>query len=312
MKIVENISDLDRIENTCITVGTFDGVHLGHSKIFETLFTKAKECGCRSVILTFDPHPRLVVSKNFKIKLLTSLDEKRKLIENFDIDIMIIQKFTSEFAKQTSQEFVENYLIKKIGLKHFIIGHDHKFGNNRGGDETKLKELGTLHDFAVTTVEPVLINEQIVSSTTIRNLLSAGEVGKSNLMLGRNYSFTGIVVSGATRGKILGFPTANLNILDEYKLIPQTGVYAVECLLNDEKLFGIMNIGYRPTFETDGDLVIEVHLFEFNRDIYGQKLEVNLLKKLRDERKFNSKEELIYQIEKDKKQAIQFIGALIN
>lgn len=312
MQIYKNISDLPKDKNTVVTVGTFDGVHLGHQNIFEKLKLSADENGYRSVIITFDPHPRTVVSNDFNLKLLTTFDEKIDVLYDFDIDSLVIINFTEEFAKLDSEEFIKDYLVDGIAIKEFVIGHDHKFGKNRDGGENTLKLLGDKYGFDVLPVAPVQIEDEIISSTKIRNLLLDGELILANKMLGRNYFFDGIIVSGATRGRILGFPTANINISDEYKLIPKTGVYAVECLLEKEIVYGVMNIGFRPTFEEHGSLVIEVHLFDFNREVYGQKISVKLLNRLRDEIKFSSKEELVYQIERDKRKAIQIIGSLIN
>ena len=190
--------------------------------------------------------------------------------------------------------------------------HDHKFGKDRLGNEAKLREYGKKYNFSVSAVEAVYMDNTLISSTNIRNLIREGKLNEANKLLGRNYKFTGTVIPGSTRGKLLGFPTANISTENKNKLIPLKGVYAVKCQLKGETIYGVMNIGTRPTFEEDGKLVIEVHLFDFNREIYGEKLKIELVRRIRDEVKFNSKEELIYQIEKDKKMAIQILGSLIN
>lgn len=312
MQIFKQFSDIPKDKNTVLTVGTFDGVHIGHQDIFKKIKETADRDGLRSLIVTFDPHPRSVVSKDYNLKLLTTFDEKVKVLSNFDIDGLLVIHFTEDFAKNSSEKFIEEYLVNRVGLSEFVIGHDHKFGKGRGGDESLLRELGPEFDFGVTAVPPVMLNDYTISSTLIRNALLDGDLELANKGLGRFYSFTGFIVQGATRGRILGFPTANIEIASKNKLIPANGVYAVECSLDNKKIYGVMNIGTRPTFENNGDLVIEVHLFNFDENVYDKEIEVRLVERLRNEKKFESKEELIYQIERDKKKAIQILGKLIN
>lgn len=312
MQIFRDFSEVPKNNNTVLTVGTFDGVHKGHYGIFKKIEETAKDKNFRSLIVTFDPHPRSVVSKNFDLKLLTTFNEKVAVLSKFDIDGLLVINFTNEFAKNTSEKFIEDYLVNQIGISEFVIGHDHKFGKGRGGDEELLRELGPKFNFGVTAVPPVEQDNIVISSTLIRNALTDGNLDIANKGLGRFYSFTGSIVSGATRGRILGFPTANIELAEKSKLIPAKGVYAVQCVVEGKTVYGVMNIGNRPTFEKDGDLVIEVHLFHFEKDIYKKDIEVRLVERLRDEKKFESKEELVYQIEKDKKKAIQILGKLIN
>lgn len=312
MQVYRNLDEIENNKATVLTVGTFDGVHLGHKFIFEKLKEISDRKNLRSVVVTFSPHPRTVVSQSFDLKLLTTFDEKTEVLSNIGIDNLVVVKFDEAFSKLTSREFIEIYLVNKIGLSEFVIGHDHKFGKDRGGDELKLRELGEQLNFNVKTVGPVSVDDSIISSTKIRNALSDGELDFANKLLGRFYSFRGNVVKGATRGRILGFPTANISVEDKFKLIPKTGVYAVRCLIDGDIVYGVMNIGYRPTFTDDGSLSLEVHLFDFDKDVYGSTMKVELLKRLRSEQKFNSKEELIYQIERDKRLAIQEIGKIIN
>lgn len=312
MQIVRNFDEINIEKNSALTVGTFDGAHLGHAEIFRLVKSIADENDYASLVVTFDPHPRTVVSENYKLSLLNTFDEKIRILSEFGIDYLVIINFTKSFAEQSSEQFIKNLLVDKLALKHFVIGHDHKFGKDRLGNEEKLREYGDKYDFAVSAVDPVYVDDFLISSTNIRSLLENGKLSEANKLLGRNYEFTGKVVSGSTRGKLLGFPTANIATENPNKLIPLKGVYAVRCKLGEEPLYGVMNIGTRPTFESEGKLVIEVHLFDFNRDIYGQDLSIELVNRIRDEVKFNSKEELIYQIEKDKKKAIQILGTLIN
>lgn len=302
----------NKLKNTCVTIGTFDGVHKGHRDILSVLKNIARKNDLNSTVVTFYPHPRTVISENYDMSILTTKEEKIELLQQLDIDNLYIINFTKEFAGQTSEEFVKNYIVEKFDAKHVVIGHDHKFGKDRSGDENKLKELGEKFNFNVTAVKPVYEDGELISSTKIRNALNDGDVEKAAKFLGRNYSLAGKVVEGAKRGRILGFPTANLDIDNSMKLIPLSGVYAVKCSLEGEELNGVMNIGYRPTFEDDNQLVVEVNIFNFNRDIYGKKLKIDFIKRIRPERKFSSKEELISQIENDKAEAAKVLEVYAN
>lgn len=312
MKIIQSINEIEIIGKSVVTVGTFDGIHLGHRKLFEKVREAAKKYYYQSFIITFSPHPRQVLSLDNYPLLLSQMEDKIEVLKNCDIDYLFIINFTKEFSQQSYENFVENFLVKKLNLGVFVIGHDHKFGKDREGDENKLRELAGKYDFKVEVVEPVIVDNEIISSTKIRKSLSLGEIKKANKFLGREYSFKGKVVHGATRGRILGFPTANVEQAESQKIIPAGGVYVVRCNIANKEYFGIMNIGYRPTFETKGKLVSEVHIFEFNEDIYDKEIKISFIERLRDEKKFASKEELIYQIERDKKKAIQIISKLIN
>lgn len=312
IKVFRDISEIIKDENTAVTIGTFDGLHIGHQNILNVLNNKAKQNNCRTFVVTFEPHPRLVLSKENGIKILTPINEKIKVFENSGVENLLIVNFTKEFSRQTSVEFIENLIIDKIGAKEIVIGYDHKFGKDRGGDESTFRRLADKHNFELTVVSAKTINDEIVSSTKIRHALINGDLDKVNSYLNRNYFIFGKVVKGAGRGKTLGFPTANIQLFDEKKLIPKTGVYAVRCLIAGKTVFGVMNIGVRPTFENLDEPVIEVHLFDFNKDIYGESIELELLKRIRDEKKYSSKEELVNQIEKDKKHAVEIINKLVN
>jgi len=312
MIIPSNIDFVYSKTKSVITVGTFDGFHSGHKKLFHRVKELAEREKFSSIAITFNPHPRSVLSNDNKVKLLTTISEKTDLIKNCDIENLVIINFTKEFAKTSYEKFVEEILVGKFNLGIFVIGHDHKFGKDREGDEIKLKELAQKYNFDVEIVEPILIDNEIISSTKIRECLRSGDIKKANNFISREYAFSGKVVHGATRGRLLGFPTANILPMDENKLIPQNGVYAVRCSMDSEEYFGVMNIGFRPTFEIGNNLVIEVHIFNFNQEIYDREITISFIDRLRDEKKFFSKEELIYQIERDKKKAIQIIGKLIN
>jgi riboflavin kinase/FMN adenylyltransferase len=302
----EFINEKDR--GCAITIGSFDGLHVGHFKIIDELLKAAKSVNGKSVLLTFEPHPRQVLSKDLDLKILTTLEEKKFILEKAGLDILIVQKFTREFSQMTSDEFIQKILVDDIGASHIVVGHDHKFGRDRLGDAEKLKELGRKYNFEVTSVDAENIDGIVISSTKIRNALFDGEIEKANLFLGRHYSFGGIVVKGAQRGRTLGFPTANIKLFNPRKAVPKRGVYAVQCRCRNQRLKGVMNIGVRPTFENRTELVIEVHMFNFNEDIYGEEMSVEFIKRIRDEKKFGSREELIHQIEKDKQKAAELLA----
>ncbi|MDP1994198.1 MAG: bifunctional riboflavin kinase/FAD synthetase [Ignavibacteria bacterium] len=291
---------MEKNVNTIITIGTFDGVHLGHQEIFNVLINKSKNNGCRSFVITFEPHPRMVIQPNSDLKLLTTFQEKVEILEKMGIDNLLVIPFTKEFSQLTSEDFFRKYILEGIGVKRMVIGYDHHFGKGRDGDEQKIRELGALNNFEVQKTEAVTINEIVVSSSKIRNALSEGEVKTAAQMLGRNYSFSGLVVVGDKRGRELGFPTANIQLENESKLIPKNGVYAVKVFLEERIFNGVMNIGLRPTFKDTKIVLSEVHILDFNEDIYGKQIRVEFIDRIRDEKKFDSKEELIKQIEIDK------------
>ncbi len=301
MKIYKDDSEIIKVKKPVITVGSFDGLHIGHFEILNKVKKCADEIGGSSFVVTFDPHPRSVISKNFELKILTSLEEKKEILEANGIENLAVINFTEEFSKLISEEFIKKYIVQKFGAAKMVIGYDHKFGKDRLGDVNKLREIGKQYNFEVEDVAPVTVDGEIVSSTAVRNAVAEGNIDKTNFFLGRNYSLYGVVVIGAQRGRLLGFPTANIKLDEPSKSVPMKGVYFVSCRVENENHFGIMNIGYRPTFEHKHELVLEVHILNFNRDIYGKKFKVSFLKRLREEKKFESKEALIHQIETDKK-----------
>lgn len=307
MSLYQNLSETTRNDNSIITVGSFDGVHVGHAKILSTLVKRAKERNCRSVLLTFEPHPRKVVSKDFNLRLLTLTDEKKRLISQLDVDEIIVIPFTKEFSQMSSDDFFNEFIIKKIGIKEIILGYDHRFGKGRDGDENKVRELGKLFGFDVITVPPVKFGDLTVSSSLIRKELAEGRVKNIRDYLNRYYSITGSVSEGDKRGRLLGFPTANISVTDSDKMIPSNGVYAVRVIIGDETFNGVMNIGKRPTFQSIENTILEVNIFDFEKNIYGREITVEFIDRLRDEQKFSSKDELIAQIEKDKKRALEIL-----
>jgi len=308
MDVIFGFDEILKDTNSFVTIGTFDGLHAGHKRIIEKLKEKAALTGGRSVVITFDPHPRTLFQSADPVKLLTSLDEKIELFGKTGIDVLWIIKFTREFASLTSEEFVKTHLVDKLGVKEIIIGHDHRFGKGRDGDEAKLKEIGAKYGFSVTPVEAVEVNGQTASSSKIRKALTEGELKLANAFLGRNYSLRGEVVVGEKRGRTLGFPTANVGNIAPGKLIPANGVYAVKVIIEGEEYNGVINIGRRPTFNTNDEIIPEVHILDFNSDIYGKKIEVVFVERLRGEIKFSSKEELIKQINEDKNKSLKILS----
>ncbi|MCK9426407.1 MAG: bifunctional riboflavin kinase/FAD synthetase [Ignavibacteriaceae bacterium] len=307
MRVYNDLFLIEKNDNTIITIGTFDGVHLGHQEIFNVLINKSKTSGCRSFVITFEPHPRTIIQPNSQLKLLTTFQEKVEILEKMGIDNLLVIPFTKEFSQLTSEEFFRKYILEGLGVKKMVIGYDLHFGKGRDGDEQKIRELGSVNNFEVQKTEAVTINETVVSSSNIRNALSEGEVKNAAQLLGRNYSFSGLVVGGDKRGRELGFPTANIKLENEFKLIPKNGVYAVKVLLENSIFNGVMNIGLRPTFKETTIVLSEVHILNFNEDIYGKQIGVEFIARIRDEKKFASKEELIKQIEIDKQKTSKLL-----
>ena len=312
MKIIKDLAEIQRDEKSVITLGTFDWIHLGHQQIVESVIQKSRQSGGRSFLLTFDPHPRKVIPGRNDVKILSTLDEKAVILEQLGLENLFVINFTTEFSKQSPEEFVKKYLVNGIGLKEMVIGYDHHFGKGRDGNFELLQELGKKFNFHVTLIPEFSIDGETISSTKIRNALLAGDVVKAGKMLGRNYSFKGKIVRGDGRGRKLGFPTANLSTENEDKLIPAKGIYAAECIVENEKHFGLLSLGSRPTFHKDGDIIPEFYIFDFDRDIYDQVMQVNLVEKIRDEEKFNSVDDLIIQMKKDGETGKQILSKLIN
>ncbi len=312
MQVFNSIKDLTKNKNTILTLGTFDGIHPGHLKIIDKLVTCSKEKGCRNVVITFYPHPRTVLGGSNDVKLLTTYSEQKFLLEKYGVENLLQINFTKEFAGLTAEKFIYDYLVNGIGLNEIVLGHDHHFGKGRGGNVDLLKTIGEKEKFSVTIVDAFYVNGEVVSSTKIRNALNEGDLSKANNLLGRNYSFSGIVVSGDKRGRELGYPTANIKLSSQEKLLPAFGVYAVNVVLDNENHFGLLSIGNRPTFYSEGELVAEVYIYNFNREVYGEEVTIELLERLRGEEKFNSAKELINQMNKDNENGLKIFNKLNN
>lgn len=305
LNIFHSIHDFSTSKKTVFTLGTFDGVHVGHTKIIERLLN-ASDDDEQSLVLTFFPHPRMVLQKESDIKLLNTIEERTRLLEKAGLQNLIIHPFDQAFSRLTAEEFVKNILVDLFNIKKMIIGHDHRFGRNRTANIDDLIRFGKEYDFEVEQISAQEIDEVSISSTKIRNALTDGKIDLANEYLGYKYSFTGTVVHGKKLGRTIGFPTANLKIEESYKLIPASGVYAVKCSIGKRQLDGMLNIGTNPTFEGQSTS-IEVNLFDFEGDLYGQKITIELIKRIRDEQKFPSVEHLKIQLQNDQLTVRQLI-----
>lgn len=296
-------------KNTVVTIGTFDGVHIGHQKILNSLIQVAKKDHLESVILTFFPHPRMVLQKDSKIKLLNTIEERIEVLKKLGVDHIVVEEFTQEFSRLTAFEFVKNILVDKLNVNTIIIGYDHHFGKNRTANIHDLKEYGEIFNFNVIEIPVQDINDVSVSSTKIRKALTKGDVVTANKYLGYSFMLTGTVVKGNSLGKTINFPTANIKIKENYKLIPKKGVYIVNSYLDNTLIFGMMNIGKKPTVKGKKK-TIEVNFFNFDKDIYDKKIRINILKRIRNEEKFDSIEALKNQLIKDKEVALTYIKTI--
>ena len=300
MKVYYGIQEFQKLKNAVVTSGTFDGVHLGHRKILNRLNEVAHQNNGESVVITFYPHPRSVISPdNQNVKLLSTLDEKIELLENSGVQHLLIIPFTREFSELSSEEFIQKILVQTIGTKTLVIGYDHRFGRNREGGFDYLKANKARYGFEIEEISRQDIENMGVSSSKIRKALQEGDVPSADHFLGRNYSLSGVIVKGKQLGRTIGFPTANIQVREIAKLIPSDGVYAVKVYYKENAFGGMLNIGNRPT--VDGTFqTVEVNIFDFDQEIYGENLAVEFLQKIRNEQKFNGLDELKAQIAKDK------------
>lgn len=306
MKIINNTSNFSSETQTYVTIGTFDGVHYGHQKIIEKLVDEAKKANKKSVLLTFFPHPRMVLQKDASLELINTIEERAFLLEKTGLDYLIIHPFSRDFSRTTALEFVRDILVNQLNISKLIIGYDHHFGKNREGNITQLTEYSHLYDFNVEEIPAQDIDDVSVSSTKIRRALHNGNLKTANDYLGYYFMLNGTVVNGKKLGGQIGYPTANIDVKETYKLVPKTGVYVIKSEIDEKTVFGMMNIGNRPTVNGNHQ-TIEVHYFDFNKDLYHQNLTIELIYFLRNEEKFDSVNLLIIQLKKDEVIARKYI-----
>ena len=309
MKIYQSTINFSTNRKTIITIGTFDGVHLGHQSILKKVVEAKENNTYESSLLTFFPHPRMVLQQDTSIKLLNTIDEKAELLDKFGIDNLIIHPFDAAFSNLSAEEFVKEILVDRLNIHKIIIGHDHRFGKNRTADISDLILFGKKYGFEVEQINAHEIDEIAISSTKIRKALMEGNIKLANQFLGYSYFISGKVIEGKKIGRTLGFPTANIQINESYKLLPKNGVYIVSSEINDILYFGMMNIGNNPTLG-ENEQSIEVHYFDMSENIYNKKLKISILEHIRDEQKFNSLTELQAQLEKDKLFSLNYIQNL--
>lgn len=306
LKVHNSLDSVTNISNAVVTTGTFDGVHLGHQKILKKLNKLANYCEGESVLFTFFPHPRMVLfPHDHGLKLLNTLEEKKERLAASGLDHLIVHPFSPEFSRLSALQYVRDIMVNTLSVHTMVVGYDHHFGRNREGNLELLNEFSQTYDFGIEVISALDVEEVNVSSTKIRRSIGEGNIHLANEYLGYKYSFTGEVIEGEKRGRLLGFNTANIEISSELKIIPSFGVYAVNVLLCGQSYKGMLNIGVNPTFNNEHKTHIEVHILDFDSDIYGESLTIELVKKLRDEKKFNSKEDLVQQLNEDKRLTIE-------
>ncbi|PCJ87290.1 MAG: riboflavin biosynthesis protein RibF [Flavobacteriales bacterium] len=309
MKVYRGLDEFGKATNSVVTTGTFDGVHIGHRKILKSLQEVAKKEKGETVIFTFHPHPRMVLFPDDNdLRLLNTQEEKIELLDAAGIDHLIVHPFTKDFSRLTAVEYVRDVLVNQIGTKKLVIGYDHHFGRNREGNLEQLKELSQLYNFEVEEIPAQDVENVNVSSTKIRNALLKGDVKTANKYLSYDYSLLGKVAEGDKIGRTLGFPTANIELEDKHKLIPADGIYAVKVFHQEKEYNGMLSIGVRPTINDLGNRTVEVNIFDFNKEIYNEKLTINFKARIRDEKKFDSLDEMKKEIEKDKNKSLNILS----
>ncbi len=305
--------DIARDDRSVVTTGTFDGVHLGHQAILRYLVDRAREIGGVPTVVTFSPHPREVVTGD-AVPLLTTLDERADLLESLGVERFVVLPFTRDLSMLEPEAYVEQVLRETIGLREIVIGYDHRFGRGRAGSRETLERIGARDGFSVDVIPEQIERGITVSSTQIRRLLlDVGDAEAAAALLGRPYRITGTVVHGDARGRLIGYPTANVAPADPRKLVPKLGVYAVRVALRDGRtLGGMMNVGRRPTFEADGAVRAEVHLFDFDGDLYGRTVAVDVVARIRDEMRFDGVDALVARLGEDRAEATEALARLAS
>jgi riboflavin kinase/FMN adenylyltransferase len=307
MQVFTRIEEAKSLRNPIVTIGTFDGVHLGHQQILLPLIKKAASLGRDSMIVTFDPHPRVALGQD-PPQLLSTLPEKIKLLESIGLNYLLVLPFTKRFSEQTAEDYISQFLLLDLSISEIVIGYDHRFGKDRKGDVQLLRSLLLPQQIEVTEIAAQQVNEITVSSTKIRHALKEGQIEIAGTLLGYNYGFSGRVIHGKRLGRTLGYPTANIEPIDSQKLIPKNGVYVVSCIIDSKVFQGMMNIGNRPTVNNESERSIEVHVLDFHGDLYDKTIEISCLKKIRDEIKFPDLEALKKQLNHDEKISRNFFS----
>ncbi len=301
MRIFHNISETSDLKDTIVTIGTFDGVHLGHQKILKKLVELKNKNGGETLLFTFDPHPRKVLFPDQRdLKLITTTQEKCELLKQFGIDNVLVFPFTIEFSKMSAEDYISNIISETLKTKTLVIGYDHRFGSNREGNIETLKQVSGNYNFDLIEIPAQEINQLNISSTRIRKAIEEGEIEVANSFLGYSFFISGIVIKGKQLGRTIGYPTANIELLDLDKIKPKTGVYAVNIIIDQINFRGMLNVGCNPTTDSDRIQKIEVNIFDFDKDIYGKIIKIEFIKHLRNEVKFANLDELKEQLAKDK------------
>ncbi len=310
MRVFRDLTNLPDFINSVLTIGTFDGVHKGHQKLIERINTLAKQQNGETILVTFHPHPRIVINPEDKsLRLLNTIEEKITLLEKYGVHNLVIVPFSRDFSEQRAEDYIQNFLVKNFQPKSVVIGYDHKFGKHRSGDYRLLENMKDAFGYSMEEISKETLDDIAISSTKIRRSLLEGDIKLANELLGHTYTVSGTVVRGLQNGRKLGFPTANIQVADEYKLIPQIGIYAVFVVVNQTRYKGMLSIGFNPTFDGK-EQTIEVNILDFDQDIYGNHITVEFIAHLRNEKKFHSLDDLILAIKHDEAQSRKILSEL--
>lgn len=306
MKTIHGIENFPASEGSIVTIGTFDGVHLGHQQILKQLIDTSQQSKLKSVLLTFFPHPRMVLQPDISMHLIQTIEEREKALRKTGLDYLVIHPFSEKFSRLSADDYVKQILVDKLNVRKVVVGYDHRFGRNRTASLEDMYNYADIYDFEVIEIDAKKIKSTAVSSTKIRKAIDQGDIALANSYLGDPFTLEGVVVHGDKRGRELSYPTANIELQNKHKIIPKQGVYLIQSDIDNQVVYGMMNIGTKPTFDTTNPS-IEVHFFDWNGDLYDQTLQVKLLKWIREEQKFGSVEELQAQIHADERYCRSYI-----
>ena len=306
MKTIHGIENFPASEGSIVTIGTFDGVHLGHQQILKQLIDTSQQSKLKSVLLTFFPHPRMVLQPDISMHLIQTIEEREKALRKTGLDYLVIHPFSEKFSRLSADDYVKQVLVDKLNVRKVVVGYDHRFGRNRTASLEDMYNYADIYDFEVIEIDAKKIKSTAVSSTKIRKAIGQGDIALANSYLGDPFTLEGVVVHGDKRGRELSYPTANIELQNKHKIIPKQGVYLIQSDIDNQVVYGMMNIGTKPTFDTTNPS-IEVHFFDWNGDLYDQTLQVKLLKWIREEQKFDSVEELQAQIHADERYCRSYI-----